>query len=147
MTALFTRIAGSKVTVSESIFPSNYDQKVATSNHRGILTAVEIEFVVVVPAASPSVNLISPILARQLILLITFACPARCLLVRLYNQATNEHSRDIVTKFLQADPSQRLGNLAAGMDEARRHPYFADIDWNALAHKRMPVRCLELWLS
>lgn len=54
-------------------------------------------------------------------------------------QAKNGHSRDIVTRFLQADPSQRLGNLADGMDEARNHPYFADIDWNALAHKRMPV--------
>lgn len=54
-------------------------------------------------------------------------------------QAGNEHSRDIVSRFLQADPSQRLGNLAGGIDEARKHPYFAAIDWNALAHKKMPV--------
>lgn len=54
-------------------------------------------------------------------------------------QATNEHSRDIVSKFLNADPTQRLGNLAGGLDEAKKHPYFTPIDWNGLAHKRMPV--------
>lgn len=54
-------------------------------------------------------------------------------------QAKNEHSRDIVSRFLQADPTQRLGNLAGGIDEARKHPYFAAIDWNALANKKMPV--------
>lgn len=54
-------------------------------------------------------------------------------------QAGNEHSRDLVSRFLQADPTKRLGNLAGGIDEARKHPYFADIDWNALAHKKMPV--------
>lgn len=59
-------------------------------------------------------------------------------------KAGNEHSRDIVTKFLNSDPTQRLGNLADGMDEARRHPYFAEIDWNALAHKTMPVRVTVL---
>eukprot|EP00903_Cladosiphon_okamuranus_P013311 g12406.t1 len=80
ITALFTRIAGSKVATSKSIFPGNYDEK-----------------------------------------------------------AGNEHSRDIVSRFLQADPTQRLGNLAGGIDEARKHPYFAEIDWNALAHKKMPA--------
>ncbi|CAM9117745.1 unnamed protein product, partial [Laminaria digitata] len=79
ITALFTRIAGSK-TAGSAIFPSNYDQK-----------------------------------------------------------AKNEHSRDIVSKFLNADPTQRLGNLAGGLDEAKKHPYFESIDWNGLAHKRMPA--------
>lgn len=59
--------------------------------------------------------------------------------IKLNHQAGNLHSRDIVSKFLQCDPSQRLGNLAGGMDEARKHPYFAEIDWQALAHKQMPV--------
>lgn len=61
------------------------------------------------------------------------------LTTRTTPQATNEHSRDIVSKFLNADPTQRLGNLAGGLDEAKKHPYFASIDWNGLAHKRMPV--------
>lgn len=48
-----------------------------------------------------------------------------------------------MSRFLQADPLQRLGNMAGGMDEARKHPYFAGIDWNALAHKTMPASGLK----
>lgn len=35
ITALFTRIAGSKVANSKSIFPNNYDQKVRRDNANG----------------------------------------------------------------------------------------------------------------
>eukprot|EP00904_Undaria_pinnatifida_P007854 jgi/Undpi1/4199/HiC_scaffold_16.g07566.m1 len=85
ITALFTRIAGSKSTVGGAIFPSGFDKK-----------------------------------------------------------AKNKHCRDIVSKFLNADPTERLGNLAGGLDEAKKHRYFAGIDWNGLAHKKMPAVAVGL---
>ncbi|CAM9743876.1 unnamed protein product, partial [Discosporangium mesarthrocarpum] len=52
-------------------------------------------------------------------------------------KAKGKESRDIVVKLLQPDPTLRLGNLAGGSDDIRKHPYFATIDWQKLAHKKM----------
>lgn len=54
-------------------------------------------------------------------------------------KAKGTHARDLVVHLLASDPSQRLGNLAAGVDGIRRHPYFAKIDWVKLVKKELPV--------
>lgn len=38
--------------------------------------------------------------------------------------------------LLQADLSKRLGNLKAGVEDIRNHPWFADVDWMSIYLKR-----------
>ena len=40
---------------------------------------------------------------------------------------------DIVTKFLERDPTKRLGYN--GFEEIKTHPWFKDIDWDQLYRK------------
>lgn len=51
-------------------------------------------------------------------------------------------ARDLISKLLQADPVKRIGSKPPphGAQEIRAHPWFADIDWQALAdHKVEPL--------
>ncbi|KAG5177179.1 camp-dependent protein kinase catalytic subunit [Tribonema minus] len=45
-------------------------------------------------------------------------------------------TRDLVSRLLTADASQRLGALTAGADGVRAHAHFAGVDWAALTAKR-----------
>lgn len=40
-------------------------------------------------------------------------------------------ARDLLTRLFEPDPERRLG--AGGIEELKQHPYFASIDWEALA--------------
>lgn len=44
---------------------------------------------------------------------------------------------DLITGTLEANPNNRLGKT--GMHELKAHPFFASIDFVALAEKRVPV--------
>lgn len=41
--------------------------------------------------------------------------------------------------LLVADLSKRYGNLKNGVNDIKNHRWFADIDWNALVGKKIPV--------
>lgn len=42
---------------------------------------------------------------------------------------------DLLTGLLQPDPQKRLGCGAAGAESVKQHPWFAAVNWDALAHK------------
>ncbi|CAI2365912.1 unnamed protein product [Moneuplotes crassus] len=46
----------------------------------------------------------------------------------------SEHVKDIITKLLQKDPSERLGNQG-GVEEIKAHPWFKDINFEKLENK------------
>ena len=48
---------------------------------------------------------------------------------RSFNGDAN--ARDLVRRLLHLDRTRRLGNLAGGADDIKRHPWFASIDWCA----------------
>eukprot|EP00339_Tiarina_fusa_P016014 CAMPEP_0117007500 /NCGR_PEP_ID=MMETSP0472-20121206/7360_1 /TAXON_ID=693140 ORGANISM="Tiarina fusus, Strain LIS" /NCGR_SAMPLE_ID=MMETSP0472 /ASSEMBLY_ACC=CAM_ASM_000603 /LENGTH=220 /DNA_ID=CAMNT_0004709291 /DNA_START=1619 /DNA_END=2278 /DNA_ORIENTATION=+ len=47
-----------------------------------------------------------------------------------------EDAKDLITKLLCADPSERLG--ANGADEVKQHPFFHDINWDSLLTDSVP---------
>jgi serine/threonine protein kinase len=47
-------------------------------------------------------------------------------------------AKDIITKFLTADPTKRLGCLAGLGNDVMAHPFFASIDFGELITKRIP---------
>ena len=47
-------------------------------------------------------------------------------------------AKDFILKLLMKNPKRRLG--AKGLEDVKRHPFFgSDLDWEAIAHKRMPA--------
>lgn len=40
--------------------------------------------------------------------------------------------KDLVGKLLQADLTKRYGNLKGGAEDIKRHPWFSEMDWEAL---------------
>ncbi|KAF2078166.1 hypothetical protein CYY_000550 [Polysphondylium violaceum] len=44
-------------------------------------------------------------------------------------------AKDLICKLLNPDPSRRLG--ANGANEVKKHPFFADVDWNTLVDQEM----------
>jgi serine/threonine protein kinase len=46
-------------------------------------------------------------------------------------------SKDIIHKLLTPSPSTRLGNLVAGTEDVKNHPYFSSIDWKMLLDKKI----------
>eukprot|EP00163_Fabomonas_tropica_P023037 TRINITY_DN40306_c0_g1_i1.p1 TRINITY_DN40306_c0_g1~~TRINITY_DN40306_c0_g1_i1.p1 ORF type:complete len:599 (+),score=97.30 TRINITY_DN40306_c0_g1_i1:204-2000(+) len=45
--------------------------------------------------------------------------------------------KDLISKLLAFDPKYRLG--AKGAEEVKAHPFFSDVDWNALARGKMEM--------
>ena len=45
----------------------------------------------------------------------------------------------VVRKLLEVNPVFRLGNLKNGMDDIKKEPYFASIDWEALQRQESPT--------
>lgn len=41
----------------------------------------------------------------------------------------NPVARDFISKLLTKDPKARLGHGSRGASEVRKHPFFADLDW------------------
>lgn len=55
--------------------------------------------------------------------------------------------KDLISRLLTKNPNQRLG--FKGAEEVKKHPFFKDIDWEAMLHKeitpplRVPVEKIE----
>ncbi len=41
---------------------------------------------------------------------------------------------DSLIQLFEPDPHKRLGGGPDGLQEIKRHPFFASLDWDALAH-------------
>lgn len=50
-------------------------------------------------------------------------------------RGVSDNAKDLLTKLLRPQPSSRLG--AGGVHEIQEHPFFQDIDWKALADRKM----------
>jgi len=48
----------------------------------------------------------------------------------------SEPLKDILTKLLEKTPKKRLGYK--GAEEVKKHPFFKDIDWEALLNREIP---------
>ncbi|KAI8616523.1 camp-dependent protein kinase A [Chytriomyces sp. MP71] len=42
------------------------------------------------------------------------------------------HGKDLIKKILTTDLTKRYGNLKGGIDDIKRHPWFNEIDWQAM---------------
>jgi len=49
----------------------------------------------------------------------------------------DNYSRDIIKQFLTINKHHRLGSSQKGIEEIKRHPFFKDIDWEALLQRRV----------
>mmetsp|Transcript_28012 Transcript_28012/g.78346 ORF Transcript_28012/g.78346 Transcript_28012/m.78346 type:complete len:647 (+) Transcript_28012:89-2029(+) len=49
----------------------------------------------------------------------------------------SDEARDILKRLLERDPEKRLGSSREGAEEIKRHPFFRDIDWDALYHRKV----------
>jgi len=49
----------------------------------------------------------------------------------------DEYAKDIIKRLLLPDKVQRLGCLAKGADDIKRHKFFRGVDWNALHSRRI----------
>lgn len=54
----------------------------------------------------------------------------------LWTDLFSPDARDALTKYMDKTPASRLG-VRGGLDEIRRHPWFAGVDWAALESKRL----------
>ena len=48
-------------------------------------------------------------------------------------------AKNIIVNLLNRNPSKRLGAGQDGADEIKRHPFFADIDWDKVGNRQMQV--------
>ncbi|KAL8718866.1 MAG: hypothetical protein Q9225_004056 [Loekoesia sp. 1 TL-2023] len=46
-------------------------------------------------------------------------------------------ARSLISGLCTVNPTQRLGNLAGGVDNVKSHPFFAPIDWDALYYRKI----------
>ena len=44
---------------------------------------------------------------------------------------------DLLRNLLQVDPAKRYGNLMNGVEDIKRHKWFAATDWTAVLHKKV----------
>ena len=49
----------------------------------------------------------------------------------------SKEAKDILRGLLERDPSKRLGSSREGAEEIKRHPFFRDIDWDMLYHRKV----------
>jgi len=54
-----------------------------------------------------------------------------------YPRCINDDARDLLEKLLHPKPAYRLGNLRGLAQDIKDHPWFKDLDWQALEHKRL----------
>ena len=51
-------------------------------------------------------------------------------------------SADLLVRLLEKDETRRIGcrtSYATDFDEIKRHPFFAEVDWDAVARRQLPV--------
>ena len=49
-----------------------------------------------------------------------------------------DDARDVIQRFLAKEPENRFGIWGSGVWEIKCHPFFASIDWDLLAQKKLP---------
>lgn len=54
-----------------------------------------------------------------------------------YPSAMSHDARDIIGGLCTVDVSKRLGNVQGGAATVKAHPWFKNIDWDAVYHRRM----------
>lgn len=53
-------------------------------------------------------------------------------------------AQDLIRSLLSSDLTRRLGNLAGGSADVRRHGFFAKVDWTQLVNKSIPAPIVPL---
>eukprot|EP01047_Picozoa_sp_COSAG01_P060668 COSAG01_NODE_7470_length_3197_cov_27.989025_4_plen_103_part_00 len=48
-----------------------------------------------------------------------------------------EHAKDVISKFLTADPEQRFGCVGGGVQDVKSHPFFQDMEWDKLVRREL----------
>lgn len=48
-------------------------------------------------------------------------------------------AKNLIVHLLNRNPSRRLGAGPEGAEEIKRHQFFAEIDWNEVAQRRLQV--------
>lgn len=46
-------------------------------------------------------------------------------------------ARDLISGLCTVDTSKRLGNIKGGAGAVKAHPWFRNIDWDALYHRKV----------
>jgi protein kinase A len=54
-----------------------------------------------------------------------------------YPSAMGEDARDLIGGLCTVDVSKRLGHMSGGASTIKAHPWFKNIDWDALYHRKM----------
>lgn len=54
-----------------------------------------------------------------------------------YPSAMSANARDLIGKLCTVDTSKRLGNISGGAAAVKAHPWFKDINWDDLYHRRV----------
>ncbi|KAH9441463.1 hypothetical protein Pst134EB_030132 [Puccinia striiformis f. sp. tritici] len=54
----------------------------------------------------------------------------------------DHHSIDLISRLLTVDRSKRLGNLKAGIQDIKNHPWFRGVDWDLLSKQIIPAPIL-----
>lgn len=49
----------------------------------------------------------------------------------------NASARDLILRFLESDPSKRLGNLKKGSNDVFTHSWFTEVDWDRLERREV----------
>lgn len=48
----------------------------------------------------------------------------------------SDEAKDIIRQFCTVDRSRRLGNISGGAAKVKAHPFFANVDWDAMIQRR-----------
>ena len=56
--------------------------------------------------------------------------------VEMCNNFT-EGAKDLISKFLTVEPKNRIGYGSNGIEDIKKHPYFANIDWKKLEERKI----------
>ena len=54
-----------------------------------------------------------------------------------YPKYLSNEAVDLLQKFFVKDPEKRLGSGEHGLNNIKSHPFFAEIDWDSLLHKKI----------
>ncbi|KAI9624402.1 hypothetical protein KEM48_008985 [Puccinia striiformis f. sp. tritici PST-130] len=54
----------------------------------------------------------------------------------------DHHSIDLISRLLTVDCSKRIGNLKAGIQDIKNHPWFRGVDWDLLSKQIIPAPIL-----
>lgn len=54
-----------------------------------------------------------------------------------FPSAMSSDARDLISGLCTVDTSKRLGNIQGGAGAVKAHPWFKDIDWDAIYHRKV----------